>query len=71
MMAKARRKEAWSHTSHMLALIANCHRDPKKKALVPSDFNPHEDKAPRVKRKRGTVDVLKVFLPKNKRQENV
>lgn len=40
-MAEGRNRAAWSHTSAVLALVANVHRDPKKtKAFNPSDFNP-------------------------------
>jgi len=48
-MAEARGREAWNHTSAVMALLANIHRDPKKhRAFRPSDFNPYE-----TKRKRG------------------
>ena len=41
-MAEARSREEWNHTSAVLALLANCHRDPKKtKAMKPADFHPH------------------------------
>lgn len=40
-MAEARMKDAWSRTSSLMALLANCHRDPKKtRAYRPSDFDP-------------------------------
>ena len=43
-MAEARSRESWAHTSAVLALTANCHRDPKKtRAFTPADFNPHKD----------------------------
>jgi hypothetical protein len=29
-MYRARRSERWSHTSNVMALMANCHRDPKR-----------------------------------------
>ena len=42
-MAEARGRENWAHTSAILALIANVHRDPKKtRAFRPSDFDPYE-----------------------------
>lgn len=42
-MAEARCRERWSHTSVVLALLANCHRDPRKKPTPykPADFNPY------------------------------
>ena len=41
-MAEAHRKEAWQHTSTIIATLANIHRDPKKKPkpFSPSDFQP-------------------------------
>jgi len=41
-MAQARSQETWNHTSSILALIANAHRDPRKhRAFKPQDFHPH------------------------------
>jgi hypothetical protein len=41
-MAEGRGRDLWSHTSALLALIANVNRDPKKsRPLKPADFNPH------------------------------
>lgn len=43
IMAEAKNRQAWAHTSALLALIANCHRDPKKtRPFQPADFHPHE-----------------------------
>ena len=40
-MVNGRQREMWNHTSHVLCLVANANRDPKRsKALKPSDFNP-------------------------------
>jgi len=40
-MAEGRAKDDWTRTSALLALLANCHRDPKRtRALKPSDFDP-------------------------------
>ena len=40
-MAEARTQDAWSHTSALLALLANVHRDPKKhRVYKPADFDP-------------------------------
>lgn len=42
MMAEGRSRAEWGRTSSLLALIANCHRDPKKtRAYRPADFDPH------------------------------
>ncbi len=52
-MAEARVREAWSRTSSIMALMANCHRPRKSKLFRPSDFNPmglkhRSEKLPRV-----------------------
>jgi len=41
-MAEARSREAWNHTAAVMALIANCNRDPKKrgKPFEMTDFHP-------------------------------
>jgi len=40
-MAESRTRESWSHTSALLALLANVHRDPKKhRVYKPADFDP-------------------------------
>ncbi|HMP05793.1 MAG TPA: hypothetical protein PJ982_05545 [Lacipirellulaceae bacterium] len=42
MMAEARSRQAWNHTSAVLAMLANVHRDGKKtRAFRPADFHPH------------------------------
>jgi hypothetical protein len=47
-MAEGRSKEAWNHTSSMMALMANVNRDPKKgRAFTPADFNPFFEKTSR------------------------
>lgn len=41
-MADAASRDRWNHTASLLALITNCHRDPKKaRAARPKDFHPH------------------------------
>ena len=40
-MAEARRRDSWSRTSNLMALLANCHRDPSEHdAFLPDDFDP-------------------------------
>lgn len=41
-MADATARQRWSHTSAVMALLANVHRDPKKKPspYKPADFHP-------------------------------
>ncbi len=40
-MAEGHGRDEWGRLSVLLALTANCHRDPKKhRAFRPSDFDP-------------------------------
>ena len=42
IMAEAKSRDNWNHTSSLLSLIFNVNRDPKKQSPVkPSDLNPH------------------------------
>jgi hypothetical protein len=44
-MAEARSGADWARTAHVLALLANVHRDPKKTPpFTPDDWNPHAQK---------------------------
>ena len=47
-MADARRRDEWQHTSAVLAMLANVHRNPKKKPqpFTPADFNPLAERKP-------------------------
>lgn len=67
-MAEARQKEHWSHTSVIVSVLANIHRDPKKaRRYSPDDFNPYKVTKP-VMMKAG-VDVLKqVFIDRHKEE---
>ncbi len=69
-MAEARAHESWSHTSALLALLANVHRDPKKhRVYKPADFDPTRSRTgPRKARRNESlpwvgIEVLKqVFV---------
>ncbi len=44
-MAEAKVRDNWAHTSAILAMIANAHRDPKKtRPFTPADFDPMEQR---------------------------
>ncbi len=60
-MADARLQHHWSLMSSVMALLANCHRDPKKRqAYAPRDFDPFSQNAAPLQ---VGVDVLKdVFI---------
>lgn len=43
LRTEALARERWGHTSTLLALIANCNRDPqrRRRPFEPRDFNPY------------------------------
>jgi hypothetical protein len=46
-MAEGKQREAWNHTAALLALLANCHRDPRRsRAFAVTDFHPLVEPAP-------------------------
>lgn len=67
-MAEARSQQAWAHTSSVLALVANLHRDPKRtRAYKPGDFNPHVRRKPVTTAKLG-INVLKQVFVENRQE---
>lgn len=64
-MAEARRTDQWDHTSELLALIANCNRDPKKtRPYHSTQFNPFrkaEEAVQRIPVEKGWGVVKQVF----------
>jgi hypothetical protein len=46
-MADGRGRDEWARTALLCSILANCHRDPKKKPrpYSPSEFNPFMRKA--------------------------
>lgn len=46
-LAEAKSRDAWGHTAAVMALLANCHRDPRKRkrAFRPGDFDPYAREA--------------------------
>ena len=60
-MAEARSRDRWARTSALMALIANCHRDPKKsRPFKPADFDPYlERKADRLVVDKENIGLLK------------
>lgn len=61
-MAEARCRQQWAQTAGLMALLANVHRDPKKRPtpFLPDEFNPYAD----VKREEPVVRVGVDFLAK-------
>ena len=62
-MAEGRSRSTWSHTSTVLAMIANVNRDPKKSdPFRPSDFDPHAAKPKGEKPKLRMADVKGLLM---------
>lgn len=62
-MAEARSKQEWNHTSAVLAMLANAHRDPRKsRLLVPEDFHPHRKRLESPPVKVGIAVLKQVFV---------
>lgn len=62
-MAEASSRTAWAHTSAVLALLANAHRDPKKgRPFTPADFNPHLRRKEPVVARVGIAVLKQVFV---------
>jgi hypothetical protein len=74
IMAEARSKDNWNHTSTLLALMININRDPKKqRAVKPRELNPHEGKAKTILRGKGLRILKDVFVdrhPADRDKEN-
>ena len=69
-MADAASRDRWNHTASLLALITNCHRDPKKaRAARPRDFHPHAKghRSGHERKRRVGVDVLEQLCVDNQR----
>ena len=59
-MAEAKTRAMWEHTSALMALLANCHRDPKKtRPFQPSDFNPYHRRRKDASQVKASISVLK------------
>jgi len=70
-MAEGRLAHDWARTSTVLALLANCHRDPKKtRAFRPDDFNPVERQrqARQAPQKTRDLSILKTVFVDNHRK---
>lgn len=68
-MAQERQRDQWAHTSLILSVIANIHRDPKKgRRFTAEDFNPLQDrKAAPI---RTGVGILKQIFIDNRRRDS-
>lgn len=53
-MAEGRQVAEWGRTSSLMALLANCHRDPKRRSrpFQPADFSPYPERREAQRRSR-------------------
>jgi hypothetical protein len=66
-MAEAVSRQRWAHTSAVMCVIANCHRDPKKtRPFTPADFDPHRRGKKPVTTKAGIAVLKQVFVDRLK-----
>lgn len=66
-MTEARRRESWDHTSNLIAAIVNSQVG-RTKPVSPRTFNPFfQEEDSKVERMDLGINVLKIFLPRNKR----
>ena len=62
-MGEARSQMLWSHTSSVLVMLANIHRDAKRSKIYhPSDFNPHAKKRIQPRTMVGIEALKHVFI---------
>ena len=63
-MAEGRSRQAWEHTSTLLAMLANVNRNPKKrsKPFSPAEFNPFPQRGRRKAPKRRMRDVRDMVM---------
>lgn len=65
-MAEGRIRERWTHTSAVLALLANIHRDRRKRPTPykPADFDPYHHRQQQAHKV--SIDILKqVFVDRD------
>ena len=69
-MGEARSQMLWSHTSSILAMLANIHRDVKRSKIYhPSDFNPHAKKRIQPRTMVGIEALKHVFIDRMREKQ--
>jgi hypothetical protein len=71
-MARARQETEWDRAAALMALTANCHRDPRKhRPFMAEDFHPLRRRAaettPGTRITAANIGLLKIFCGKGKR----
>ncbi len=59
-------RESWNHTSVVLALLANVHRDPRRRSdpFMPAEFHPYERPRAAEQLKADITLLRDVFVPR-------
>jgi hypothetical protein len=72
-MHAGRRREQWSHTANVMALVANCHRDPKRLRrpfhmadFLPADLRGEVRRSSGIPLTRGNLRLLKPLFTKER-----
>ena len=72
-MYAGRRREQWLHTSHVMALLANCHRDSKRMRrpfdvadFLPADLKPTVRRAAGLRLTTGNLRMLKPLFDRKR-----
>lgn len=62
-MAEGAQRERWARESAMLAMLVNCHRDPKRgRPVTPADFDPFADRCWAMELNRTTVRECRAMM---------
>jgi len=70
-MFGGRRREAWKHTANVMALVANCHRNPKRLRpfsladFLPSDLRAEVRRTSGIRLTAGNLRMLKPLFTKD------
>ncbi len=74
-MVEGKQREAWDHTSALIASLFNCQRGKGDKALSPAQFNPFLMKAarknrPKIKDVRFLAGLMGATVPEKPKQKD-
>jgi hypothetical protein len=64
-MTEARQREAWNHTSTLLAMLANVNRPKRMRAFKPDDFHPMTGRRNTDRPLKGDIRMLKTVFVDN------
>jgi len=62
-MVDGRRRDQWTHTADLMALLANCHRSADVDPFRRADFDPYADEADRRREPDFVTDDISILRP--------